>query len=188
MNIYTRGGDSGETELPDGTRVAKNTPRVEVCGALDELNSLLGLVRAESLPEAVDQLLQRLQHELFAMGAELAAARATASEAGGDTAGQLDSSHVAALEEAIDRYQAALRPLAGFILPAGPRSAAGLHVARAVCRRAERRLVTLAGEPDANVPPVLMAYLNRLSDLLFILARTVCARAGGGDVLWCKDA
>lgn len=174
MKIYTRGGDLGETELFGGPRVAKDTPQVEVCGTVDELNSLLGLVRAEPLPEDIDRLLQRLQHELFMMLGELAVSPMVASEMSGSTSPRLEPSHVKAMEDAIDRYEATLPPLGGFVLPAGSRSAAGLHVARTVCRRAERRLVTLSRQDDANVPTTLMAYLNRLSDLLFVLSRAVC--------------
>jgi len=166
---------------------------MEVCGTIDELNSVLGLVRAESspeqsLPEDIDRLLERVQHQLFAMSADLAVLSASASETVAREQPRLGATDVAALEEAIDCNEAALMPLEGFILPTGPRPAAGLHVARTVCRRAERRLVTLARQPAIEVPAASLAYLNRLSDLLFVLARSICARANHGDALWRKDS
>jgi cob(I)alamin adenosyltransferase len=169
MKIYTRTGDSGETGLFGGRRVAKDEPRIEVCGTIDELNCVLGLVRAEQPAEPIDALLERIQHELFEIGAEVAGAESAA-----------DTGHVKTLEDAIDRFDAPLEPLEGFILPGGGRTAAGLHLARAVCRRAERRLVTLIRQceqdhdPNRKISPVATAYLNRLGDLLFVLARATC--------------
>ena len=180
MKIYTRQGDGGETSLPDGTRAAKDVARLEACGTIDELSAVLGLVRAERLPEDADQLLQRVQSELLLVGAELAGAGAASARSP-----KIGSQHVHALEEAIDRHAAEVAPPAGFILPGGTRAAAGLHLARAVCRRAERRVVSLAhSEPAVGTLPI--AYLNRLGDLLFVLARLANARSGTGDVLWRK--
>ncbi|HYW79599.1 MAG TPA: cob(I)yrinic acid a,c-diamide adenosyltransferase [Thermoguttaceae bacterium] len=176
MKVYTRTGDRGETGLLGGTRVPKDTPRLEVCGTLDELNAALGMARAERLPEDIDCLLQRVQSELFSVAAWVA------TEEAPEVSG-LPSSEV--LEKAIDRYDAELPPLHNFILPAGSRAAAALHLARTVCRRAERRLVTLIGqaeqELDRSGP---LVYLNRLSDLLFVLARAANAAAGVSDVPW----
>ena len=182
MRIYTRGGDRGETDLLDGPRVAKDEARLEVCGTVDELNSLLGLVRAEPLPEGIDALLKRLQSELLAAGAELADIDPVARGMR-----KIGPKHVETIEKAIDRHQAGLEPLGGFILPAGTRAAALMHLARTVCRRAERRLITLVRGSEQEISPDLMAYVNRLSDLLFVLARAVNASAGRGDTPWQKD-
>ena len=139
MKIYTRTGDGGETDLPEGTRAAKDVILAETLGTLDELNAAIGLARAEPLPGDVDALLHGCQNDLLAMGAELSGADPDAMRF--DRLGPQDVAH---MEEAIDRHDAALEPMTEFILPAGTRSAAALHHARAVCRRAERRLVTLA--------------------------------------------
>jgi cob(I)alamin adenosyltransferase len=181
MKIYTRTGDSGDTGLWGGPRVGKDTPRIEAYGAIDELSAALGLVRAEGLPEAADRLLERVQHELFEVGAELATRDPVAR--GTRTIGP---GHVQAIEAEIDRYESGLEPLKTFILPAGSRAAAGLYLARAVCRRAERRLVTAMRQSGEQISSVLLAYLNRLGDLLFVLARFVNARAGRADVPWQK--
>ena len=178
MKVYTRTGDRGETGLVGGTRVRKDTPRLEVCGTLDELNATLGMARAESLPEDrlpedIDRLLRQIQSELFSVGAQLATEEPTAGS---------DLPSVEALEKAIDRYDAELPPIRHFILPAGSRAAAALHVARTVCRRAERRLVTLIGPSGPETVADPLAYLNRLSDLLFVLARTANAADGLEDV------
>jgi cob(I)alamin adenosyltransferase len=181
MKIYTRSGDRGETGLLGGPRVRKDSARIEACGAVDELNAALGLVRAEPLPEGVDPLIHRLQHELFEVGAELASpdpvARGTRT---------ISQTHVAAIEAVIDEAEARLEPPDEFILPAGTRAAAGLHFARAVCRRAERRVVTAMRECEGEISSVLLAYFNRLGDLLFVLARHVNADAGRPDVRWRK--
>lgn len=182
MKIYTRTGDAGETSLLGGQRVRKNELRIEVIGNIDETNAGLGLVRVELLrsgvaPEGIDALLSRVQHALFEMGAELAARSADV----GRTAG-LEDADVAELETAIDRCESALEPLQSFILPGGAAAAAQLHVARCVCRRAERRLVELAAlEP---VRGELGSYVNRLSDLLFVLARLVNKQNRVPDVVW----
>lgn len=181
MKIYTRTGDLGETGLFAGPRVGKDMPRIEVFGTVDELNALLGMVRTETLPEGMDRLLERVQNELFEVGAELATPDPVAK--GTRTIGQ---EHVKALETAIDQYEAALPPLKEFILPGGTRAAAWLHWARTVCRRAERRLVSLVRESGTDISLLLLAYLNRLGDLLFVLARTANAQAGVPDVPRCK--
>jgi cob(I)alamin adenosyltransferase len=168
MKVYTRTGDRGETDLVGGDRVRKDTPRLEVCGTLDELNAVLGMARAESLPEDVDRLLRQIQGDLFSVAAQL-------------TTPETDPASVEALERAIDRYDAELPPLRHFILPAGSRAGAALHVARTVCRRAERRLVTLIGTSESETAAGPLAYLNRLSDLLFVLARTANAADGQKD-------
>jgi len=182
MKIYTKTGDAGQTGLFGGPRVRKDDPRIEAYGAVDELNATLGLARTESLPPEIDELLARVQNELFDLGAELA----TPDPAAHGTA-TLGPTHIAALEGAIDRHEATLRPLKEFILPGGTRGAAVLHVARTVCRQAERRLVTLSQTPNERVSPQLIVYLNRLGDLLFVLARAVNGAAGMPDVPWRKS-
>lgn len=181
MKIYTRTGDQGETSLRGGPRVAKDILRIEVCGTVDELNCVLGLVRAHGVSARVDQLLDRVQNDLFSIGTELASpdpvARGTRS---------IGPQHVARLEGEIDQFQGLLPPLTQFILPGGTPAAATLHVARAVCRRAERRLVALARQGDQEVSSSLLAYLNRLSDLLFVLARAANQEAGREDEPWRK--
>ena len=179
MKIYTRSGDGGETELPGGGRVWKNSPRLDACGTLDELNAALGLVRTERLPEDIDRLLERLQNELFNAGSELATVdpAQTASPI-------IKAQHVEAIEQAIDHYEAKLPTLKGFILPGGVRSSALFHVARTICRRAERELVTLIQAEKQAVSLNILAYINRLSDLCYVLARFSNSQAGAGDVPW----
>jgi cob(I)alamin adenosyltransferase len=179
MKIYTKTGDAGETGLYGGSRVRKDHPRIEAYGAVDELNSVLGLARAESLPSEVDALLARLQNGLFDVGAELATI-----EPEKHGVALVAAEQIAALEQAIDRHELTLAPLKQFILPGGTRAAACLHLARTVCRRAERRTLTLASSHD--VRRELLVYLNRLSDLLFVLARVANASAGQADVPWQK--
>jgi cob(I)alamin adenosyltransferase len=180
MKIYTKTGDAGDTGLFGGPRVRKNCPRIEAYGTVDELNAALGLARAEALSSDVDLLLARVQNELFDLGAELATPDPRAKGIAG-----VSDSHVAALESAIDQAEEALPALKQFILPGGTRGAALLHVARTVCRRAERCVVTL-GESEA-VSSVAIVYLNRLSDLLFVLARTVNHSSGRADMPWQKS-
>lgn len=177
MKIYTRTGDLGETGLFAGPRVGKDMPRIEVYGTVDELNAILGLVRAEALREDLDRLVERIQNELFEVGAELATPDPVAQ--GTRTLGQ---EHVKALEAEIDRLDAVLSPLKEFILPGGTRAGALLHFARTVCRRAERRFVSLVRESGTEISLVLLAYLNRLGDLLFVLARAANAHTGTPDV------
>lgn len=183
VNIYTRKGDDGTTNLCAGPRVTKDDPHIEACGTLDELNAWLGLARAESLDRDLDKLLHRVQHELFNAGAELAMPAPATGRLD-----LLDSQAVDRLEREIDRYEAELPPLTEFILPGGTRAAAQLHAARTVCRRAERRVVRLAASQPtpADLAPVLR-YLNRLSDLLFVLPRVLNARAMVGDEVWRKE-
>ncbi|HEY6512245.1 MAG TPA: cob(I)yrinic acid a,c-diamide adenosyltransferase [Burkholderiaceae bacterium] len=170
--IATRTGDDGSTGLADGARVAKSHRRVAAMGDVDELNSQLGVLLAEPLPDEVRSLLQQVQHQLFNLGGELSLpGRAL-----------LKADAVAALDEALEHHNATLPPLAEFILPGGSRSAAIAHVARTVARRAERALVAL-GEVDAvNAAP--RQYLNRLSDLLFVLARVLNRADGRNDEYW----
>ena len=180
--IYTRTGDSGATALFGGARVRKDHPRIEAIGAVDELNAAIALVRVELgrsgiAPHGVDPLLSRIQHQLFDMGAELALASGEQIQSGA-----IDDADVAALEKAIDQHDAQLPELRAFILPGGTPASAHLHVARCVCRRAERRLVELAAGKAVRVQ--LLRYLNRLSDLLFVLARFVNHTNRVPDVLW----
>ncbi len=183
MKIYTRTGDDGTSGLFGGPRVRKNSPRLEAFGTLDELNALLGVARAQGLSSDFDRLLTRVQNELFDLGAELASPAPAAM--GTDTVGP---AHVAALEAEIDRYDAQLPPLKTFILPGGTTAAAALHLARTVCRRAERCVLTLADAPQEQVSPRVVIYLNRLSDWLFVLARAANAQAGVADVNWIKSS
>lgn len=169
--ITTRTGDKGSTGLGDGSRVDKDCPRIEAMGAVDELNSSLALVLAEALPEPIAQALRQVQNELFDLGGELST----------PGRGRLDASYPEHLERLLEQLNAELPPLKEFILPGGGRAAACCHLARTLCRRAERRVVSLARE--AEVPAPVLAYLNRLSDLLFVIARSL-ARAGEGEVLW----
>ncbi len=170
--IVTRTGDAGTTGLGDGSRVAKDSPRIEAIGAVDELNSTIGLLLAEPLPATITDLLTDIQHDLFDLGGELSIPGHRA----------LGDARTAALEAAVEKHNARLAPLREFILPGGTRGAALAHVARTVCRRAERALVALAA--DTDVSPAARRYLNRLSDLLFVLARTLNRRARRRDVMW----
>ncbi|HKJ72416.1 MAG TPA: cob(I)yrinic acid a,c-diamide adenosyltransferase [Gammaproteobacteria bacterium] len=170
--IYTRTGDAGDTDLGDGSRVPKDHPRVAAYGEVDELNSQIGLIAAEGVPEEVAGLLADLQHDLFDLGAELVVPGHEA----------LREERLAALEAAIDRFNEELGPLKEFILPGGSRAGAQAHLARAVCRRAERAVYALSRTD--GVSAVTLRYLNRLSDLLFVLARVINRRGGSGEVLW----
>jgi cob(I)alamin adenosyltransferase len=177
MKIYTRTGDTGETGLLGGVRVKKHDLRIEAYGTVDELNAVLGVVRAARPSSRVDQILDHIQNELFSVGAELA----TPTTAGSHF-GRVEESEVARLEEMIDLCETDLAPLRNFILPGGTPAAAQLHLARTVCRRAERLVVALS--ESSAVSPQLVVYLNRLSDLLFVLARYENAHAGVADVKW----
>jgi len=172
--IVTRTGDGGTTGLADGSRVPKDAPRIEAIGAVDELNSALGVLLAENLPDDLARLLTDVQHDLFDLGGEFAIPGHVAM---GDT-------HVERIESAVEHFNAGLGPLKEFVLPGGTRPAALAHVARTVCRRAERTLVRLAAHEAVSDPA--RRYVNRLSDLLFVLARTLNQRAGHPDVLWQK--
>lgn len=170
--IYTRTGDAGETGLGDGTRVPKDSQRVHALGEIDELNSTIGVLLAEDLPENMRAALSGIQHDLFDLGGEVC----IPGHAG------MGEEQVALLETLLDGYNRDLPPLKEFILPGGTRSASLAHLARTVCRRAERALVALArAEP---VGDAARKYLNRLSDLLFVLGRTLNRAGGGSDVLW----
>ena len=178
MKLYTRTGDSGETALFDGTRVRKSDPRVDAYGDVDELNAWLGLVRTAGLDAEFDADIVRIQRDLFALGAALAdPADKIASRV---TKAALDDDDVVKLERMIDRSDAETPPLRRFILPGGTSAGAALHLARTVCRRAERRIVAL----DPPVDGVLIRYVNRLSDLLFALARAANHRAGAPETEW----
>jgi cob(I)alamin adenosyltransferase len=177
LRIYTRAGDGGETGLWGGRRARKDDPRVEACGAVDELNAAVGWARALDPGAEVDAVLEAVQRDLLQVGADLA-------DPGGrdGAAPRLGPDRVRALEEAIDRLDARLPRLDRFILPGGSPAGAALHVARTVGRRAERRVVALAGREAVN--PQVIAYLNRLSDLLFVLARTANRAAGIPETTW----
>ena len=170
--IYTRTGDAGTTGLADGSRVAKDAPRIEAMGAVDELNSVIGLMLCEDLPDAVRTCLDGAQHDLFDLGGELSVPGHAI----------MSAAHSKRLEEALDAFNAGLPALKDFILPGGTRAASLSHVARTVCRRAERSVVALA-KTDAVAPPLLQS-LNRLSDLLFVLARALNRHGGRDDVYW----
>jgi cob(I)alamin adenosyltransferase len=172
--IYTGGGDRGETSLGDGTRVPKIDCRIAAFGAVDELNSHLGLVLAGELPDEMRAVLTRVQNELFDLGADLSVPFGI-----GDRL-RITHEQIADIEQDCDRFNADLPELKSFVLPGGSEAAARLHVARAVCRRAERKALEAAEDLDLN--QLALVYLNRLSDLLFILART--ANAGGPEPLW----
>lgn len=179
MKIYTRVGDDGGTGLIGGVRVSKDHLRIEAYGTLDELSATLGLVCAESNNESLIELLRSIQDDLFVMGAQLATPGSTVP-----MSGMISLQDVARLEQAIDVYDSQLPPLKTFILPGGCRTAADLHLARVTCRRAERRVVTLSGQEA--VTDALVPYLNRLSDLLFVLARAANHVEGIDDIPWRK--
>ncbi|HEY5218176.1 MAG TPA: cob(I)yrinic acid a,c-diamide adenosyltransferase [Gemmatimonadaceae bacterium] len=181
MKIYTRTGDSGDTGLFGGGRVPKHDPRVEAYGDVDELNAALGLARASELMPRIDEVLVPVQRDLFAIGALLATPDRDKMKAHLDKA-RIDDARIAELEHAIDDGDAELEPLKAFIVPGGTPKAAALHLARTVCRRAERRVVAL--RETVEVPDLVVIYLNRLSDLLFTLARVANRRAGAGEVTW----
>ncbi len=186
--IYTRTGDGGRTRLVTGETVTKADPRVDAYGEVDELNAVLGLARLETAGDAtLDPILARIQNDLFDLGADLAT-----PDRGGDAPAALRivESQVARLEAEIDALNADLAPLTSFILPGGSRMAASLHLARTVCRRAERRAVAFSDRSSpaaASAHGPAIRYLNRLSDLLFVAARFANAR-GAGDVLWVPAA
>jgi cob(I)alamin adenosyltransferase len=171
--IYTRTGDDGSTGLGDGVRVQKHSARIEAIGDIDELNSHIGLLLAEStLPVEMTQILVRVQHELFELGGELSIPNYT----------RVTSAMVTRLEQELDTLNDDLPPLKEFILPGGSRPTALCHVARTVCRRAERRLVALAQQEPVSTAALM--YLNRLSDLLFVMCRAISKALGVPDVLW----
>jgi cob(I)alamin adenosyltransferase len=178
VKLYTRTGDAGETSLFDGTRVRKDDARVDAYGEVDELNAWLGLVRASEVDTDLEADLVLIQRDLFALGAQLAdPADKIANRV---TKAALGDEDVARLEQLIDRLETEVPPLRRFILAGGTQAGAALHVARTVCRRAERRMVALTPPTD----PVLLRYINRLSDLLFVLARAVNNREGAPETEW----
>lgn len=170
--IYTRTGDKGTTGLGDGSRVEKDHIRVEAFGTVDELNSAIGLIRAEPLPEGMDGVFGEIQHRLFDLGGELSVPGYTV----------IAEREIGELEQTLDRYNDELPMLKEFILPAGGRATAHCHLARTICRRAERRVYTLSKSEAVN--PASIAYLNRLSDLLFVTARVLARFENGTEVLW----
>ena len=178
MKIYTKTGDSGETALFAGGRVPKNDLRVEAYGTVDELNSWLGLIRTYTLPDPVPAWLETIQNDLFVIGADLA----TPMDSSPDWLVRMTEPPVDALETAIDHMTAELTPLKAFILPGGTTAAANSHIARTVCRRAERLCVAL--QQIDNINPSVLKYLNRLSDFLFTLARYVNLNAGESETKW----
>lgn len=181
--IYTRAGDSGKTRLGTGDQVAKDDIQVEAYGTVDELNAVLGLARARGVCRELDEELHRIQSELLNVGGELCMIGADTPDDSGEPRIQLiGTHHVEALEQSCDRLNSELGNLDNFILPGGSEGAGVLHLARCVCRRAERRTVSLARE--RTVPPEVVRYLNRLSDLLFIMARYENRSRGVDDVLW----
>ena len=181
MKIYTRTGDRGDTGLFGGGRVPKDDPRVEAYGDVDELNAHLGLARAIEMMPRIDEVLVPIQRDLFALGALLATPDHEKMHEQLAKA-RIDEGRIAELEHAIDDGESELEPLRAFIIPGGTPKSAALHVARTVCRRAERRVIALSGTTE--LPPLVVIYLNRLSDLLFVLARVANRRAGAGEVSW----
>lgn len=177
--IYTKTGDKGTTGLLGSQRVPKDDVRIEAYGTVDELNAVLGVARAQGLDPAADGLVERLQNELFAVGAALADPNPK-----GRFHHSIEPEHASRLERIIDDLESELTPLSKFILPGGALPAASIHLARTVCRRAERLVVRLSRQPDEAVPPALIIYLNRLGDLLFVLARVVNHRADVSDIPW----
>ena len=170
--IYTRTGDNGTTGLGDGSRVAKDSLRIEAMGDVDELNSVIGILLTEAVPDILVDLLTQVQHDLFNLGGEICIPDYII----------LQQANIDNLEEAIDTLNDNLAPLKEFILPGGTKAAAYCHLARTICRRAERKLITLA--KTEKVTAISLKYLNRLSDLLFVLCRIINKEAGVPDVLW----
>ena len=178
MKIYTRRGDKGETALFGGKRVPKDSLRIEAFGTVDELNSVIGICRSLKPAGELDKILEQIQHDLFGLGADLAWVK-TLSEKKGE---RIRAADVDRLEQQIDKIEGKLRPLKNFILPGGSAPASMIHFARTVCRRAERLLVRLARTEKGGELPVI--YLNRLSDLLFVMARRENARTKNPEIKW----
>ncbi|MDQ8153217.1 MAG: cob(I)yrinic acid a,c-diamide adenosyltransferase [Gemmatimonadota bacterium] len=181
LKIYTRTGDEGDTGLFGGGRVAKDHPRVEAYGDIDELNAIIGQARSVEMMPRIDEVLAPIQRDLFAIGALLATPDLVKMQEQLEKA-RISDERIAQMEQSIDDGERELEPLKSFIMPGGTPKAAGLHVARTVCRRAERAVVRL--QREVEVPQVVIVYLNRLSDLLFVLARVANRRAGAGEVTW----
>ena len=175
--IYTRTGDNGTTGLGDGRRVEKDSPRIEVIGCVDELNSLIGVLIAQQVPDNLSEILTHIQHRLFDLGGELAMPGYQS----------ITEDAITYLEQRLDELNGKLPPLKEFILPGGSLQAASCHHARAVCRRAERRASRLSALENEQISPALLKYLNRLSDLLFVMARVLARDNGGTEIYWSKD-
>lgn len=178
MKIYTKQGDKGQTGLWGGQRVRKDSARVTAYGTVDELNAHMGLARSSGLDERLAEQLARVQNELFVLGSDLA----TPGE--DERIPRIKAEYITAMEQEIDAFESELEPLRQFILPGGTQAAAHLHLARTVCRRAERELVTLLADGAEPVNEQALPYLNRLADWLFVAARVANARAGVADVPW----
>ena len=174
--IYTRTGDNGTTGLADGRRVDKDSARIEAIGSVDELNSLIGVLIAQQVPEQISAILTGIQHRLFDLGGELSI----------PTMQLMRSEYIDQLEQVLDQFNNELPPLKEFILPGGNLAAAHCHHARAVCRRAERRLTSLSRQENEEVGANALKYLNRLSDLLFVMGRVLARQHGGNEIFWCK--
>jgi cob(I)alamin adenosyltransferase len=183
--IYTRTGDKGMTSLGSGERVPKHAARIAAYGTVDEANAVIGVARLHlAAHPRIESMLGRVQNDLFDLGADLTIPeRSTGRPASGREALRISEGQVKRLEEEIDLLNAELEPLRSFVLPGGSPAAAALHVARTVCRRAERAIVALAQLPNEPVSPAALTYINRLSDLLFVASRSANA-LGAGDVLW----
>ena len=181
MKIYTKTGDAGQTGLFGGGRVSKDDARVEAYGDVDELNAFLGVARSVEMMPRIDEVLVPVQRDLFSIGALLATPDLQKMHDHLAKA-QIDDSRIASLEQEIDACDRELEPLRAFIVPGGTPKAAALHVARTVCRRAERRVIHL--QKEVEIPQIVVVFLNRLSDLLFTLARIANTRAGAGEVTW----
>lgn len=181
MKIYTKTGDAGLTGLFGGGRVSKDDPRVEAYGDVDELNAFLGAARSVETMPRIDEVLVPVQRDLFSIGALLATPDLQKMHDHLAKA-QIDDSRIASLEQEIDACDRELEPLRAFVVPGGTPKAAALHVARTVCRRAERRVIHL--QKEVAIPQIVVVYLNRLSDLLFTLARVASRRGGAGEVTW----
>lgn len=179
VKIYTKTGDDGRTGILGSGRLFKDDLRIEAYGTVDELNAALGVARALGLDEAADRLVGRLQNDLFLLGSALADPNPA-----GPYHSVIKADHATALEQLIDALETEVAPLTQFILPGGAATAAQIHLARTICRRAERRVIALARHPGEDVPSALIVYLNRLSDLLFVLARVVNRRAGVDEIVW----
>ncbi|GII96547.1 cob(I)yrinic acid a,c-diamide adenosyltransferase [Sinosporangium siamense] len=179
MKLYTRGGDKGETGIWGGKRVGKDTARIEAIGSVDECNALIGLAIAMGLPGDIGRMLETAQNNLFVVGGEL---MAPSREGSGTSLPRLSGDEIQALEGMIDELDARVPPLRNFILPGGVQAAAQLHVARTVCRRAERRAAQL--NRQEGVSEYVLAYLNRLADLLFVMARAANHSAGAAETQW----
>lgn len=181
MKIYTRTGDAGSTGLFGGPRVPKDDDRIEAYGTIDELNAALGLARSAGQIQSIDGQLNQIQHELFSIGAELATPQPENHQMR-----IIAEAHIGRLENWIDEHENGLPELKNFVLPAGRDSSTTLHLARAICRRAERRVVSLSRKEGAEVSEYLVVYLNRLSDLLFVMTRVANREAGCAEVVWVR--